>query len=367
MASLGSCAAAGTSRLIAAVLAILFAFGGPSPVAAQGLHVERVAIRDTSSNVPAFNVLMPRGWSARGGVVWTPQDSCNPYGFNVDWSAVSPDGGYGIGIFPTTRWVSQPTNDLRNCPVLPFRTARDILQHLILQASPGAQMLDYRPRPDLLQETGLRPLQLPTPGVGTISLEVDAGEMLFAFRDQQGRDMRGTAALAMSVWTTRLDPMFGVSMPDTFGGTALNGWITWAPNGQLDLQTSEALRRSIIADPNWSRLIVDHIRKIDGSNARTSANIAAINSRANSEILDMQHKGFMNRSEMTDRGQRESVEAIHGVETYNDPYNGGTVQLDNSFNHAWQLDDGSFYLTNDEFFQPGQNFGLGGQRLQVAQ
>ncbi|MEM1430893.1 MAG: hypothetical protein AAGG09_15665 [Pseudomonadota bacterium] len=338
-----------------------------SGASGQQLHVDRVAIPDTSANVPAFHGMVPRGWSTKGGVVWTPQDSCNPYGFNVEWIAASPDEAFGIAIIPMVRWVSQPANDLRNCPVLPIRSARPVLELLVSKGSPGAQILDYRPRPDLLQESGLRPQQMPIAGVGMIALEVDAGEVLFAYRDAQGRDMRGSAALAMSVWTTRLEPAFGVSMPDTFGGTSLAGWITWAPNGQLDLRTSEALRKAITPDPNWARQIADHVRKIDGMNAQTSANIASINSRASSEILDMQHRGFQNRSAMTDRAQRESVEAIHGVETYNDPYNGGTVQLDNSFRHVWQLDDGSIVMTDDEFYQPGQDFGPGGQRLQVTQ
>jgi len=333
----------------------------------QDLHAERVVIPDTSGNTPAFHGLMPRGWSARGGVIWTPQDSCNPYGFNIEWIAASPDEAFGVGIMPMMRWVSQPTNDLRNCPVLPVRSARAVLEHLVPLGAPGARIIDYRPRPDLLQEAGLRPQQMPIAGVGAIALDVDAGEVLFAYTDRHGRDMRGAAALAMSVWTTRIDPMYGIRMPDTFGGTSLSGWVTWAPNGQLDLRTSEALRKAITPDPNWAHLIADHVRKIDAGNRQTSANIAAINSRASSEILDMQHQGFRNRGMIGDRLQRESVEAIHGVETYNDPYNGGTIQLDNSFNHAWQLDDGSIVLTDDNFYQPGQDLGIGGQRLQVTQ
>lgn len=350
-------------------LVLLFGvlIGIQQAAAQDALHLERVVIPDQSGPTPAFHGMIPRGWTSKGGVIWTPQDSCNPYGFNIEWIASSPDEAFGIAIMPMMRWVSQPANDLRNCPVLPIRSARGVLEFLVPKGLPGAQILDYRPRPDLLQEAGLRAQQMPIAGVGSISLDVDAGEVLFAYQDQQGRDMRGAASLAMSVWTTRIDPMFGVQMPDTFGGTSLSGWVVWAPNGQLDFHASEAIRKAISPDPNWARLIADHVRKIDRGNARTSANIASINARASSEILDMQHQGFQNRSNMTDRGQRESVEMIHGVETYNDPYNGGTVQLDNSFNHAWQLDDGSFVLTNDEFYQPGQNLGMGGRRLQVTQ
>jgi hypothetical protein len=70
--------------------------------------------------------------------------------------------------------------------------------------------------------------------------------------------------------------------------------------------------------------------------------------------------------ESMDRNQREFGEAIRGVETYADR-NGGTVELDHTYNHAWQLDDGSYVLTDDNFFEPYRDLGLSGERLQPVQ
>ena len=72
-------------------------------------------------------------------------------------------------------------------------------------------------------------------------------------------------------------------------------------------------------------------------------------------------------NESSDRMQRESTEAIMGVETYNDPYYGGTVQLDHTYDNAWQLNDGSYVLTNDAMFEPYRDLGVDGQRLEAAQ
>jgi len=65
---------------------------------------------------------------------------------------------------------------------------------------------------------------------------------------------------------------------------------------------------------------------------------------------------------LSDKNQREFVEAIRGVETYHEPVDGGVVQLDNTFDHAWRVRDGTYLLTDDPNFRPGL-VGLEGQEL----
>jgi hypothetical protein len=73
------------------------------------------------------------------------------------------------------------------------------------------------------------------------------------------------------------------------------------------------------------------------------------------------------RNQSMDRTQRETIESIRGVETYNDPHYGGTVQLSNQYQHAWQLRDGSYVLTDDVNFDPNRAFGVQGTLLQRTQ
>lgn len=80
----------------------------------------------------------------------------------------------------------------------------------------------------------------------------------------------------------------------------------------------------------------------------------------------MQQESWENYNASMDRNSREFAEYIRGTETYDSP-GGGTVQLDNSYEHAWELDDGSYVLTNDPSFNPGANLGLSGSKLQKTQ
>ena len=81
----------------------------------------------------------------------------------------------------------------------------------------------------------------------------------------------------------------------------------------------------------------------------------------------MQMDSWRKQQESSDRGSREFNEYIRGVETYNDPINGGSVQLDNTYDNAWQLNDGTYVLTDDPSFNPYAATGQDGQRLEPTQ
>jgi hypothetical protein len=65
--------------------------------------------------------------------------------------------------------------------------------------------------------------------------------------------------------------------------------------------------------------------------------------------------------------QRESLEAIRGVETYRDPVDGRHVQLDATYDHAWRVSNQDAYiLTKDLNFNPGL-YGIEATQMGVVQ
>ena len=98
-----------------------------------------------------------------------------------------------------------------------------------------------------------------------------------------------------------------------------------APDGQLNFQPAQSILKSLRQTSEWTS-----------------------------------HIGAYNLKK-----QRESIEAIRGVETYLEPVAGGVVQLDNTYDHAFRVRDGSYLLTNDPNFNPGQ-FGIEADQLKVV-
>ena len=348
------------AAIAVAVLAIAATAQTQSPDTNGALHVKQVQAMDTTGfgrPLTAFSMLVPTHWKTQGGIVWAPNNRCNRSGYFFAFGAGNEAETEGVAILPQITWTTQPGTA---CPQLQVGGARDLLTIYAQQLAEGAQVVDYRPRPDLMKD--LQALAYRNDYGGMVSEQaVDAGEVLIAYQEN-GRDMRGTLSAAVIMWRIATPAQYGFAGQDIRGGVSLPAFGAFAEAGRLDLHVAETIRKSIVPGPEWSQEIARHHAVMNRQNQQHANRMSQITSQANSEISDIIHKGYQTRSAIQDRGHRETIEAIRGVETYNDPVNGGTVQLDNTYDHAFQLDDGSFVLTNDNFYQP-----FNGHRLSVTE
>ena len=112
------------------------------PAMAQqgGLRVAPVTLMH--ADMAALRGFIPSGWRADGGLTWG--DPCAPYGYNINWTAQSPDGAYGLGFFPSLSWGR---GEYSNCQQTPLASLQDLLNYEAQAIWPGARMIDFRPAP----------------------------------------------------------------------------------------------------------------------------------------------------------------------------------------------------------------------------
>lgn len=353
---------------------------GPAAMAAvnpRGLpdgafHVKRVEIIDRNGfekPMTAMTIMVPADWTGQGGVVWGANTGCGSgSGYTVDYAASSPDGRSGLHIFPSFTWAwnnfmgGDPSGA---CPFLQITSVEQYLNYLVSQTRPGARVLDFRPRPDIAES--YKQLNSVTPMAGgEMRSWIDAGEVLIS-SNQNGMDLRETLAAVVYFSRTYTRGTMGMQDSDIISGSAMPGFAMRAPNGELDFNFAELVRKSIRAEPEWSQRIGRHNAKIAQTNIQGARERSKIIAQTGEEIREMRADSWRKQNESFNYTSREDSEAIRGVETYNDPYYGGTVELDHTYENAWQLNDGSYVLTNDTMFEPFRDLGVDGQRLEAAQ
>ncbi len=341
------------------------------------LRVQRAEIVDRQGfekPLVAFTLLMPAGWKAQGAVEWTPIGQCGPM-YVVNWKAVAPDGGGAMQVIPGEKWNAStiPGQQPDNCLHSDVSTTRSYLEWWTRRNRPGARVLDYRPLPQLLET--LKGLETSRPDLG-MRTWVDAGELLIAY-EVAGRQVREAITSINAFTHTRMPSLDPRQSMELLQGETLSAFSMRMPAGALDFKQVAALRQAIHVAPEWnarirqgaderSRIATESNRVIAEQNRRGAAERSEIIARTGREVNDIQMGTWQSRNESMDRTQRESIESIRGVETYNDPKYGGTVQLSNQYPHAWQLTDGSYVLTDDVNFDPQRAFGVAGQRLKVT-
>lgn len=328
----------------------------------------------------AASLFMPHGWNAQGGVTWAQEHMCTN-GYNFDWSASSPDGLMSVSLIPQAAWEANSTGSPANrpgCPLLNINSARGYLEAVVQQRIPGAQVLDYRERPDVLRELNAQDSRTPMP-LGESRIWTEAGELLFGYQFQ-GRDMRGTVAAAVQFQSmiTDMSSMYqndptlqGMPMGnmqtrmEALSAFAFPGWAAVAPDGAFDFGLFEALRRSIKTSPSWSQAIAGHNTRIGQVALEESRKRAQIINQTSDYISRLRQETWNAQQESADRRAREFGEAIRGVQSYVDPdAPGGTSEHSIQYDNVWRLNDGSYVLSDDPNFEPWRDLQLAGERLE---
>lgn len=339
--------------------------------------VEKKEIIDASGferPLVAGTIMIPAGWSLQGGVQWSPAGPCGPdYASNV--TIRSPDGASMLAVVPTQGWVGARTNfpmdksQGQQCPEAFFTTAREFLEASAQRMFPGARVIDYRPLPEktkpLDDVLAQMPAMPPVQGLEQ-AIDFDAGEILIAYQ-QDGRDMRAALSTTVTLARTRMADMMnpGQIALDQVTGSAAEIQVVSAPAGALDFGLRDRLQKSMRFNPEWMQRINAYLAEKNRIRMKGAADAHAIRMdgiRKQSEIINGMYE---DRQLTSDRNQREFIESIRGVETYNDPVYGGPVQLDNTYDHAWRINNHDAYImTNDVNFNPGQ-YGLEAQKLEA--
>jgi hypothetical protein len=363
---------------------------GAAALPAGAFRVEVAEVVDATGfgkPMVAARVLVPAGWQARGGIQWANRPCQEPASFA--WSAAAPDGSAGVDLFPAVTWAAG-SNGSGDCMPGNFDSVRAFLEAHVRSRIPDAEVLDYRARPDFLDTSKDYYDELVKIVNGSrtgMRAAVDAGEILYSFR-RDDAPMRGLAAAVVVFYASELpNPLGGPPFWQRTGGTS-GVFGAYARDGQLDFKRVEAVRKSVKPDVEWLTELFklkERIAEVNvagtrqraamivaGGAAMTRATIEA-NQLASRNYADVSARsgpsssGSSTTSATDDRLQRERIEVIRGVETYHDPVEGGTVQLDNTYDHAWRVNnDKAYILTDDPNFNPGL-FDIDAEPLRVVQ
>jgi len=360
---------------------------GPSKPLPKGVYQVQVAeIPDGMTGAPAARVLVPAGWKSEGAMQWTSgtPGCADPAVFA--WSATSPDGKSSFQLFPNELWSFSSTTQ-SPCTYGEFMDLQSYFTAFVQQNVPGATNFQYRQRPDLLEpqreDIAFKQQMVNNSGLG-MRFWPDAGELTFSYTEN-GVKMKGLVGGTGRFYLNQLaNPLGGPPL------TGLNAQTnsTYAasfPADQFDANLVEGMRKSIKLDIKWAANYMDLLTRMSGQQtqavkdraaiiiasgqAMTQATIARNNAAANAAVAKTYadpSPSSSSRDATEDRMQRERIEGVRGVETYDDPVYGGTVQLDSNYGHAWRVNNAdSYILTNDPNFNPGL-YNIDAQQLKVT-
>lgn len=363
---------------------------GPAKALPKGTYeLQLLQIPDPSGRMRspvAARALVPAGWTAQGGVIWpaAAAQECAEHS-TFAWSATSPDGKSTFELFPTELWQASNTTQ---GPCMPgqFEDIQSYLRAFAQANVQGASNFQYRQRPDLLESQrediafmqNMINVQYADMGM---RFWPDAGELTFTYTEN-GTQMKGVIGATGRFYLSQLyNPLGGPPLMSLSAGTNYT-YAASFPAADFDANLVEVMRKSVKPDYTWAYNYSEFLNRksvektgivrqraeqiVLAGYQMTRATIERNQAAANAAVAKSYADPPTSAGGSDDRSQRERIESIRGVETYDDPLYGGTVQLDNTYDHAWRVQNNdSYILTNDPNFNPGL-YNIDAQQLKVT-
>lgn len=351
----------------------------PQPVRGEmpdgAIRVQQVDIIDRNGfgrPVVAVKILIPVGWKTQGGRKWSNNISgCGKTTPHTDWSATAPDGIGKITVFPEEAWSGLSSNagmqmPQTRCPNITNTDTKQFVFDYVRRHRPDARILDYRDRSDIVKVLQEAIKNMPAANYTGVDQRqwVGAGHALIGYQ-VNGVEVRELVAAGAMFIRTNMQGVYPGEIRTMVNILTLPGFAVRMREGRLDLKKAEMFRKSSWSNPEYNALMAAHNARIAAINMKGIIDRGKIRRKYSREVNSIINGGWAKRQAIQSRGQRERIEAIRGVETYNSAdAPGGTIQLDNTYKNAWRLDDGTYVLSNSPSFKPYAATGIDGKLLQ---
>ena len=322
--------------------------------------VEIIDQNGPAGQMVAYHTLIPEGWKTEGGVRWSPSDGPQGCftGARLMWGTGSPDEAYGFAILDPMSWGVANYGNASGCLREDLTDAEAAMQAYFRLVNVPFEIAKVERPPELAPMiSGFQQgWQAPAPSVRTW---VD-GVVLTGTLTNDGRKSDG-AVLAV---TRHMEMQLADNIMRS-GHTALVLAFS-TPPGEIEggHPAFAQILMNLRVNPQWQAMEQQWWqRKRAETSGRLDASIAA--ARSGGSIGDMMFESWKRREAVNDAGHGKSVNGIWEVQPWQTP-SGGTVLLDQNYNHAWELENGTIHLTNDANFNPMQDMGQFGQEMRLG-
>ena len=323
----------------------------PGSPGARGLRFHTEVVKDPLSNgIEAFRMLVPNGWVRRGGVVWNLRYSNVA---SVAMTVTDTRSHRELQAFPLipqvwdpNRYVGPVGGNYLGMEVRQPVSAAALIEQLIVPAFRGNL------RPALVRRVALPKVAraLTAKGKGTVtSSSYDAARVRIAYT-QNGRAMEEDFYAIVSYTTSPALPGMTMWQPEIL-------YSFRAPRGKLDVSARvlQTMISSVRTSLKWYagyQYVFDLWVKGQMQAINAAGQLSKSIASANEEISRSTREAWEAQQNAYDRVYGEISNQIRGVETYQNPFEGRTVELPNDYRYAWVSSSGEYALSDSAAFNP---------------
>jgi hypothetical protein len=345
----------------------------PSSGEPHTYHMKVIKVMDQygfEKPMQSMSMLVPTEWQAQGATTWNIKDKCN--GIQTSLRANGPDGR-GYELFPAFNWVwaddpkylqasARQTAQLgsKPCDIMPPMGAQEYLRRNLARVRPNARLVAMEPAPKLmvsLQQQARQTEQM-WAQLGTkkqVRPDAIRARLRYSVNGQAVEEWLfvstvTTATPGVNLQTMRPNQTYSYS-------TVARMSAGRAPQGRLDASSNffALLSSTIQTNPEWQSRVNGNAQAIQQIEAKGVRDRNAIVTKSIHETSNTQREIFENQQRVEDHTGWQFGQYQRSVDTYLDPDTGKTVDLNNTYGHAWINNRGEYLLSDQETLDPSIN------------
>ncbi len=335
---------------------------------------------------PAYDLMIPKDWQFKGAVnTQEAQGGCFGDWFSVYGVATSPDNSVEFQIAPQFTWQymddpagrqqmeAQNQKDvkygMKACPVRAPIKAEEFLRKDMVpkctKACKNTTVVSAEAFPPL-EEMVRHQLGLPfePSGGNPGNTRIDAARVRIAFDDEKGQPAEGWMAAAIVVHT-----MPGGGRGAAYDWHAVSVLFFRTPKGQLDANDKlfKMIASTIHPEAEWQKWSNGVIASLYQRKQEELAKQAAMLAAFRAHVADVINGVTANSMAGANQAAFGQDQLIRGVQTFRDPATGGTMELSNQYDHAWQNGANEYVMSDNPNFNPNGNLTGNWNQLEVVQ
>lgn len=375
---------------LSALSLIAAQFAAPAGAAAsQGARILRPsAVPDRAMGIErSHTMLLPEGWTVRGGVVWTPSETAINH---LELELAAPDG-MGVTFYRNGSAEAMESNmpqvQGQRTRLQSGASVSDVaVEEILKRRRPGARRIR------VVEETSVKPMLKVYEGFfGATARQIErsgtnsiGGEQMSTRIQLDVPQVRVTYREGGETWEEEI--LFYLMKFETQNQSSFGAWYrstVWHFSSPVSIRAKKgelgaarpllySVMGSVQPTKEWSEL--SHVMNLVVTRARHSATMASLEAlrqsaqriaRSDAQVREQAADSWRQQQTTGDASQRAIVDSFAGVEQYRLP-DGSTMALDAGYKRAFTDGDGAFLLTDDLLTDPNVGSSVEWKRIRTT-
>lgn len=344
----------------------------PASTGASIKYKTAIFVDSQGIGTKAFSMLVPEGWKSSGNIEWVLDNPAMPaFGSFKAWN---PNGAEEYNFFANQAyfWSNNPMIEqtfppgsryfgaVVHTPLGPTEALKEIALPKFRNNVENLKVVSEELVPQLSNviTTGT------DPATGVVT-SANGGKIRVEY-NLNGIAIEEEMYCVIQSLDIPVQTLYGTTRNVNWYMTYLESFR--AEKGQLNSETKmfQTISFSAKTDPNWLNKynqVVNYLIQRQIQQIQSLGQLSNIISQTSNEISDENYQAWQQTQNVYDRLSTDFSNNILGIQTYNNPIDGSTVDLPSGYSNAWANSLGDYILSDSPSYNPNIESNLNWQQM----